>query len=59
MVDGYEEMGFVPLIQVHDELDCSVKSEIEAQKIKKIMEHCVELEVPSKVDINLGESWGE
>ena len=59
MVDVYEEMGIIPLIQVHDELDCSVKSEIEAQKIKKIMENCIELEVPSKVDINLGESWGE
>ena len=59
MVDVYEEMGIIPLIQVHDELDCSVKSEIEAQKIKKIMENCIELEVPSKVDTNLGESWGE
>jgi len=58
MVDVYEEMGIVPLIQVHDELDCSVKSEIEAQKIKNIMENCIELEVPSKVDTNLGESWG-
>ena len=33
--------------------------EIEARKIKNIMENCVELEVPSKVDTNLGESWGE
>ena len=58
MVDIYEELGIVPLIQVHDELDCSVKSEVEAQKIKNIMETCVELEVPSKVDTDLGESWG-
>ena len=58
MVDIYEELGVVPLIQVHDELDCSVKSEIEAHKIKNIMETCVELEVPSKVDTDLGESWG-
>ena len=58
MVDIYEELGVVPLIQVHDELDCSVKSEIEAHKIKNIMETCVELEVPSKVDTNLGENWG-
>jgi len=58
MVDIYEELGIVPLIQVHDELDCSVKSEIEARKIKNIMETCVELEVPSKVDTDLGESWG-
>jgi DNA polymerase I-like protein with 3'-5' exonuclease and polymerase domains len=58
MVDIHEELGIVPLIQVHDELDCSVKSEIEAHKIKNIMETCVELEVPSKVDTDLGESWG-
>ena len=58
MVDIYEELGVVPLIQVHDELDCSVKSEIEAHKIKNIMETCVELEVPSKVDTDIGESWG-
>jgi DNA polymerase I-like protein with 3'-5' exonuclease and polymerase domains len=58
MVNIYEELGVVPLIQVHDELDCSVKSEIEAHKIKNIMETCVELEVPSKVDTDLGESWG-
>jgi DNA polymerase I-like protein with 3'-5' exonuclease and polymerase domains len=58
MVDVYEELGIVPLIQVHDELDCSVKSEIEAQKIKKIMENCIKLEVPSKVDVNVSESWG-
>ena len=48
----------VPLIQVHDELDCSVKDEKEGKQIKEIMENCVELEVPSKVDVNLGESWG-
>ena len=27
MVDVYEELGIIPLIQVHDELDCSVKDE--------------------------------
>ena len=59
MVDVYEEMGIIPLIQVHDELDCSVKNEKQGKQIKEIMENCIELEVPSKVDINLGESWGE
>tara|TARA_R110002020_G_scaffold200213_2_gene402314 strand:+ start:4750 stop:6600 length:1851 start_codon:yes stop_codon:yes gene_type:complete len=58
MVQVYEELGTVPLIQVHDELDCSVKDEKEAKNIKEIMENCVELKVPSKVDIDLGESWG-
>ena len=58
MVDVYEELGIIPLIQVHDELDCSVKDEKQGNKIKEIMENCVKLEVPSKVDTELNESWG-
>ena len=58
MVEVYEQLGIVPLIQVHDELDCSVKDEKQANQIKEIMENCVELVVPSKVDTELGESWG-
>ena len=58
MVDVYEKLGIIPHIQVHDELDCSVKNEKEAKDVKNIMETCVELEVPSKVDTDLGESWG-
>ena len=58
MVDVHEELGIVPLIQVHDELDCSVKDEKQGNKIKEIMENCVKLEVPSKVDTELNESWG-
>jgi DNA polymerase I-like protein with 3'-5' exonuclease and polymerase domains len=58
MVDIYEQLGVVPLIQVHDELDCSVKNEKEAKDIKEIMENCVDLHVPSKVDMEIGESWG-
>ena len=59
MVEVYENLNVVPLIQVHDELDCSVKDEREAKQIKEVMETCVKLEVPSKVDIDLGESWGQ
>ncbi len=58
MVDIYEQLGVVPLIQVHDELDCSVKNEKEVKDIKEIMENCVDLHVPSKVDTDMGESWG-
>jgi DNA polymerase I-like protein with 3'-5' exonuclease and polymerase domains len=58
MVDVYEQLGIIPLIQVHDELDCSVKNEKEAEKVKEVMENCVELEVPSKVDIEVNETWG-
>jgi len=58
MVDIYEQLGIVPLIQVHDELDCSIKNEKEANQVKEVMEDCVQLEVPSKVDIEFNETWG-
>ena len=58
MVDIYEKLGIVPLIQVHDELNCSVKDKKEGEKIKEIMEICVALEVPSKVEYKVDQSWG-
>ena len=54
----YEE-GIIPHIQVHDELDFSIESHEQAVRIKEIMEHCVELSVPVKVDVDLGPNWGE
>ena len=59
MVDVYKELKIIPLIQVHDELDCSVAGEEQAKKVKDIMENSIELEVPSKVDIDLGDNWGQ
>jgi len=50
--------GITPHIQVHDELNCSCKDEKDIKLIKDIMENCVELEVPSKVDPKIGGSWG-
>jgi len=58
MVKLYRE-GFLPLIQVHDELDMSFSSEEEKKKIIEVMEHALELRVPSKVDAEIGPSWGE
>ena len=58
MVDIYEKLGAVPLIQVHDELNCSVKNKEEGEQIKEIMETCVALEVPSKVEYKIDQSWG-
>tara|TARA_R100000935_G_C2837381_1_gene168915 strand:- start:363 stop:2216 length:1854 start_codon:yes stop_codon:yes gene_type:complete len=59
MVQVYEELGVVPLIQVHDELNCSVKSDKEAKEIKHIMETCIDLKVPSNVDYKVKDNWGE
>ena len=58
MVDLYKE-GVVPLLQVHDELDCSVQNLQQAQKISAVMEKAVLLKVPNKCDIDIGRSWGE
>ena len=57
MIDLHKE-GITPHIQVHDELDISVESEAHADKIKKIMEGAVTLEVPNKVDYESGTNWG-
>ena len=55
MIELYKE-GIVPHIQVHDELDISVSDN--SDKIKEIMEHAVNLEVPNKVDYEHGINWG-
>ena len=53
------ESGVVPLLQIHDELACSVQSAEQAQDIARIMEQALPLRVPNKCDIDLGPSWGE
>ena len=58
MIDLHAE-GIIPHLQVHDELDISISSEQEAQRIKDIMESAVQLEVPNKVDYEYGNNWGE
>jgi DNA polymerase I-like protein with 3'-5' exonuclease and polymerase domains len=58
MLALYRE-GVIPHIQIHDELDISVASLQEAEKIIDIMEQAVELQVPNKVDFEKGDSWGD
>jgi len=58
MLALYQE-GIIPHIQVHDELDISVESPEQAEKIIKIMEAAVELRVPNKVDFEEGTNWGD
>jgi len=43
---------------MHDELNCSVKSDIEGEAVKNIMENCIKLEVPSKVEYKIKDNWG-
>jgi DNA polymerase I-like protein with 3'-5' exonuclease and polymerase domains len=58
MLALYRE-GVIPHIQIHDELDISVASLQDAEKIIEIMEQAVDLQVPNKVDFEKGDSWGD
>ena len=60
MADCYAE-GLLPLFTVHDELCFSVEGDDQARRIKDIMENGLSdvLKVPSKVDDELKDNWGE
>ena len=60
MIELYKN-GIIPLIQVHDELDISVPrgDKAKIKQISGIMEDCVKLEVPNKVDYEGGNNWGQ
>jgi len=50
--------GFNLMLQVHDEVALSVKTREEAEEAAKLMREAVQLDVPSKVDVEIGETWG-
>jgi DNA polymerase I-like protein with 3'-5' exonuclease and polymerase domains len=50
--------GYTMLLSVHDEIALSVDTREEAQAAAEIMRDCVALEVPSKVDVEIGKTWG-
>ena len=58
MIALYEN-GIIPHIQIHDEVDISVESTEQRDKIVEIMESAVKLEVPNKVDYESGNNWGD
>jgi DNA polymerase I-like protein with 3'-5' exonuclease and polymerase domains len=53
------EAGFRLQLQVHDEVDLSVNTKEEAVEVGRIMEGCMPCNVPAKVDLEWGPSWGE
>ena len=58
MIECYKA-GYLPLIQIHDELCFNIRPAKDADEIKKIMEDCIsELKVPSLVDVAIGKDWG-
>jgi len=58
MVDIHK-LGITPLIQIHDEVAVSVSNDDQVDSIVHAMENAVKLGVPSKVDVEIGPSWGE
>jgi DNA polymerase-1 len=49
----------VPLLQLHDELDISVASVSVGERMAELMRDVLELEVPIKVGLAYGRSWGD
>lgn len=57
MLNIYNETGQVPLMQVHDEINYSVRCESEALVFKELCEQAIQLEVPVVCDLDYGDSW--
>ena len=51
--------GIVPLLQMHDALDCSVASPELAERVAQLGREAVTLEVPMQVDLKFGRTWGD
>ena len=58
IVECYKR-GYLPKLQIHDELCFDVESEEDESTIKQVMEDCMQLKVPSVVDVSIGDNWGE
>jgi len=53
----FAKVGMIPYMAVHDETDCGVESEKQAKELQHIAEYCVEMTVPIRADMKLGEHW--
>jgi DNA polymerase I-like protein with 3'-5' exonuclease and polymerase domains len=53
------EAGENILLQVHDEIVLSVENRGQAERAAEIMANCVKMEIPNRVDVEIGPNWGE
>ena len=51
--------GIVPLLQMHDALDCSVSTREQGEMVARLGCEAVTLKVPMRVDLKFGRSWGD
>lgn len=58
MLDCYNE-GYTPMLTVHDELCFNIESEEQTARIQEIMETGIKLSIPSKIDVDIKNDWGE
>jgi len=58
MLDCYNA-GHTPMLTVHDELCFNIDGAEQTEQIKNLMENGVELKVPSKIDVDIQDDWGE
>jgi DNA polymerase I-like protein with 3'-5' exonuclease and polymerase domains len=59
MVDVYNT-GYMPILQIHDELAFSLSDPNHAKVCAEIMEHAIpSITIPMLTDIKLGKSWGD
>jgi len=54
-----DSIGLTPQIQVYDELGQTIWNDNDAWRIKEVMEHAIEFEVPHLADPAVGPSWGD
>jgi DNA polymerase-1 len=51
--------GIVPLLQMHDALECSVATREQAERIRQLGREAVSLTVPMLIDEKYGPTWGD
>jgi len=51
--------GYLPLLQMHDEIPNSIDSGEDVERIGQIMREAIPLRVPVLVDLEVGRNWGE
>ena len=51
--------GIVPLLQMHDALECSLSELAQAERIRQLGREAVSLTVPMLIDAQFGRSWGD
>lgn len=58
MLDLFDA-GYIIYNTIHDEVNCPIATLDDARTVRDIMLNAIKLEVPLKLDVELGPSWGE